>query len=317
MRELSTTQVIIREAQSRGIAAVCFPDADENVYELSYNGRSEYIYYSNSDHFGSVIYKIFGNKKLTTELLRQGGFPVPADRIVSNIEEAKEFLAEYKKIVVKPVSNTGGIGITVGVTEETQLEQALKTAIEYNKSNNAQEKAVCQEYVEGRDFRLLVINREHVFVAERIPAHVVGNGRSTVKELIEESNNAIAEAYHIHLKEEAESLLKEQCVEADTVLEEGQAVRLARVANAHAGGTVCDMTDMVGEDIKEQARAVAKYFRVPVVGIDCLSNDITKSIGYLIELNSTPDITIHHSPDRGESRNVAATIVDMLFPETV
>jgi cyanophycin synthetase len=98
---------------------------------------------------------------------------------------------------------------------------------------------------------------------------------------------------------------------------DGQTVRLERVANYHAGGNLLDVTDELHPSVQATARAVAKYFNVGIIGVDCISPNIAETMGAIIEINATPAITIHHFPDQGQPRNAAAAIIDMLFPETI
>lgn len=307
--------MVLAEARRRGISTRVFDELYRGFYQLEWHGHREWGYFSSSQGEGYVIHRVFTLKALTTAFLREGGFPVPAEIFTDDLQAAAAFLWQHKKIVVKPSRGTGGAGITPGIINPEQLEAAF-VAARAAALEPGERRVVCQKHVEGRDFRLLVIGQQHVFAMERVPAHVVGDGQHTLAELVAARNVAFPVSYHIRLDERATQFLEEQGVSAGKVVEQRQRVQMAPVANAHAGGTVHDVTNVVHAEVKRMAIQVAEYFHIPVVGIDWIAPNIQQPQGKITELNSTPDLTIHHFPDSGEVRNVVGTFVDMLFPET-
>lgn len=308
--------MVLAEAWRRGISPRVFDEFYRGFYQLEFRGHREFGYFSSSQGEGYVAHRVFTLKALTTAFLREGGFPVPAEIFTDDLQAAAaEFLQQHKKIVVKPSRGTGGAGVTPGIMNAEQLEAAFAAARAAT-LEPGERRVVCQQHVEGRDFRVLVIDQRHVFAMERVPAHVVGDGKHTVAELVAARNVAFPISYHIRLDDRAMSFLEDAGVRVEDVVKLGQRVTVAPVANAHAGGTVHDVTEAVHPGVKEMAIRVAKYFRIPVVGIDWIASDIQQPGGKITELNSTPDLTIHHFPDSGEVRNVVGTFVDMLFPET-
>jgi cyanophycin synthetase len=309
--------LVVEAAAKRGITVLRFPEADLDTVVLEHDDHREPLYYSRTNRQGSVSVKITDNKALTSALLRHGGFPTPTEIITNDIEAARSFLKEHGRIVIKPLSNTGGIGVTPGVMTVEQLEQAWARAQAGNRGREGEVRglAVVQQHLEGRDFRVLVVNQRHVFVIERIPAHVVGDGQRAVEALVAAANQQRNPDTHIVMNEQAQELLAEQDLVFTSVPARDQHVRLARVANYHAGGSLHDVTDSIHPSVAETGRAVATYFNLGIVGVDCISPDIATTIGMIIELNGTPDITIHHFPDKGVPRDVAGAMVDMLYPE--
>lgn len=311
---LTTAQLIAEKARQRGIKVQDHSSLFEGFFQLVWGEHWEVIYYSSSDLQGHITYRICSLKPLTNVLLREGGFPVPADQVVSSLSEALAFLQQRQRIVVKPLSGTGGVGITPGVSTEEGLRFAFQKALQANTEED--QRVLCQQHVEGRDFRLLVINRKQVLAMERVPASVAGDGKQTVRELVEARNQTYPSGYHIQLREDALELLSRFDLSLGSVLAAGQQVRLAKVANAHAGGTVRDVTDLIHPEVRAMACQVAEHFRMPVVGIDWIASDIAEPSGMIIELNATPDFTIHFYPDEGKPRDAAGPFLDMLFPET-
>ncbi|MEX2054658.1 MAG: ATP-grasp domain-containing protein [Candidatus Andersenbacteria bacterium] len=312
----SSTQLLIEESQRRQIEAVFFKDIDPSTVLLEYQNHRELIYFSRTDRQGSVINKVLENKMLTTALLRHGGFNVPSEIQTDDVAVAEQFLEKHSKVVVKPLGNTGGAGITTGITTREELAPAFERALNNSNIKEEQQRAIVQEHVEGEDCRVLVVDQQHLFGIQRIPAHVTGNGQHSVQELVNAWNDTRKVECRIKLGEETQELLTKQNLTLDSIPAPGQHVTLAYVSNYHAGGQLRDVTDLLGEEVRRVALEMARYFGIGIVGIDFLSPDITQSAGVVIELNGTPDITIHHQPDEGESRNVAGCVIDMLFPET-
>jgi D-alanine-D-alanine ligase-like ATP-grasp enzyme len=313
--DLSTVDVIARQAEERGITVERFAEAGVDLALLTYQEHSEPVYFSACNGLGYVTYLLFRYKALTTAWLKRGGFPVPEDIVTESDEGARVFLKQQGKVVIKPIAHTGGYGVMPGIVTEGQLSQALAYARRHN-PDSSDKRVVCQKHVEGRDWRVLVINQRQVFAIERIPAFVTGDGKQTVRQLAEEYNAGVKKEVRIRLEAQAESIVAEQGLSLEAVPEAGKRVQMARVANYHSGGRLRDATDEVGPDTRRVALSAAKYFDAPVLGIDVLSPDISSDPGYIIEINATPDLTIHHFPHEGQARDAAGAWLDMLFPET-
>lgn len=293
-----------------------FPEIDPSTFFLEYQGHREHIWFSRTDHHGSVTLRLLENKPLTIALLQQEGFPVPEEILTDDIRAAEEFLKRHGRVVVKPVSNTGGIGITTDITTPEELARAFNRARTLSNVTDEQKRAIVQQHLAGEDCRVLVINQKHLFAIQRIAAHVVGDGQTTVNDLVTAWNATRKVECHIQLSELTDELLAKQHLTLDSVPAVAQRVLLAYVSNYHAGGRLRDVTDELGDDIRETALRAARYFNMPIVGVDFMTDDHTRTAGLIIELNGTPDITIHHFPDEGVARDVAGPVIDMLFPET-
>lgn len=311
----STTDIVVQEARRRGIDIALFPDLQPNIVCLQLGNHREFLYYSSTDLLGRVKFKIFLHKAMTTELLRRGGFPVPDEVFTSSLEEAAGFLAMHGNVVIKPFDSVWGQGVTPGIMQAAQLPGAFAYARRHT-ADQEENRVICQRHIEGEEYRLLVVHQQHLFAVHRIPAHVVGDGTHTVAELVTDWNQGVTPERRVEVTERVRGLLAEQGWREDSVLPQGARVFLKQVANAHAGGIVEEAGAMVGEAARATALSIARYFDVPVVGVDCITDDISRSIGVIIELNSTPDFTLHHNPTVGEPKDVAAVFVDMLFPET-
>ena len=292
-----------------------FDDIQRGFALLRYHDHEEFIFQTQSNLLPRVMARLStDNKVLMTHLLRRAGFPVPNDIITDSVDEAQAFLAAHDRVVIKPIDNSGGKGVTPGIKTPKQLQDAIPFAVSQNMVPSG--RFVCQEHLDGRDFRILVVNRTHLFACERVHAAITGDGQKTAQQLIEDHNAQAVAGYEMNISEQVAVLLAEQGSALNAVVPTGQRLQVARVANSHAGGRVVDATDDIGEEAREIALRFTAHFGYPIVGIDIISPDIKTSFGKIIEINACPAIYKHHYPDEGKPQNIASPWLDMLFPET-
>src|SRR6266540_1177415 len=164
-----------------------------------------------------------------------------------------------------------------------------------------------------------------VAVAERVPAHVVGDGAQTVRALVEETNADPRRGIghekvltKIKLDEPATELLKKQGYGVDDVPPEDAFVKLAETGNMSTGGISIDRTWEAHEDNVEIAEEAARVVGLDVAGIDFLTPDITQPVretgGAIVEVNAAPGFRMHTHPTEGEPQYVAKPVLDLLFP---
>jgi cyanophycin synthetase len=255
------------------------------------------------------------------------GFPVPKGSIVVSREEA---LAEADRIgypvAVKPVSGHKGIGVTADVQNPEELKFAFKRAVDAIAQGQRPD-IIVEKSIKGSDFRLLCVNGRFVAATERRPASVVGDGRSTIAELIERENRKPARIDtptsplgKIQCDESMERFLDEQGLSIDSIIEKDRTVYLRKVANLSAGGLSIDATRLVHPDNIILAQDIAQHFHLTCLGIDVIAQSLTKSwksgdFG-IIEINSAPGISMHLRPAVGESVDVPSHIIETFFEST-
>jgi cyanophycin synthetase len=224
-------------------------------------------------------------------------------------------------VVLKPVDGHQGKGATINVRTLDDALAAFETAREYSS------RVVVEKFILGSDYRLLVINYTFAAAARRIPAHVVGNGRSTVQELINEVNQDPRRGYghekmltEITVDAMTQRLLDQEGLSLDSVLESGRTVYLKTTANLSTGGVSEDVTDAVHSSNVFMAERVARIIDLDICGIDVMAPNLTEPItdngGAILEVNGAPGFRMHLSPTSGQARNVAEPVLDMLFPST-
>ncbi len=252
------------------------------------------------------------------------GFPVPKGSIVISREEALTAAERIGyPVAVKPVSGHKGIGVTAEVQNAEELKFAFNRAVDAIAEGQPRE-IIVEKSIKGSDFRLLCVNGRFVAATERRPASVVGDGYSTISELIERENRKPARIDtptsplgKIQCDESMERYLDEQGLSIDSVIEKERTVYLRKVANLSAGGLSIDATRTVHPDNIILAQDIAQHFRLTCLGIDVIAQSLTKSwksgdFG-IIEINAAPGISMHLRPAVGESVDVPSHIIDTFF----
>lgn len=315
-----STASLVRAAEERDI-----PWQRLNEYSLVQFGHGKYqqrIQATITSKTPHIAVEISCDKEDTHNLLKDLGLPVPLQRVVYGPQEAVRAaqLIGYP-VVVKPLDANHGRGVSIDLTSDEQVTVAYEKALE-----NARGRSVLVEsYIEGFDHRMLVVNGEIVAVAKRVPGHVVGDGRQTIEQLIEEVNSDPRRGIghekvltRLELDHQASRLMATAGYDKDTVLKAGEVFFLRSTANLSTGGTAIDMTDVAHPDNKEMAERAIRSVGLDVGGVDFLTSDITRSYkevgGAIVEVNAAPGFRMHVAPSEGEPRDVAGKVMDMLFP---
>ena len=260
---------------------------------------------------------ICGAKHLTRGLLTAAGVPVPrgADFAPGELEQARAFVRSLgAPAVVKPSRGRGGGGVTVAVTTETGLEAAWARA---RATGERGDRILVEQQMEGVDVRAFVVQDAVVAAAVRVPAHVVGDGHSSLAALIEHKQRE--REHHAYLARMPlvvdERLLRATDRAPDSVPAEGQVVLLNGVANLHQGGESLDVTDLLAEPVKELAvRAVRAIPGLGVAGVDLMVRSLDDTAGAVVlEANTSANISVHHRPAYGRAIDVGAAIVDAML----
>ncbi|MGC8712160.1 MAG: cyanophycin synthetase [Leptodesmis sp.] len=314
-----STESIVKEAEARGIPWLEL--GARSLIQLGYGVYQKRIQATLSNFTSILGVELASDKEGTKRILRDAGIPVPKGTTIyflDELEEAIEFVGGYP-IVIKPLDGNHGRGITINITSWEQAIEAYDAAREISRA------AIVERFYQGRDHRILVVNGKVVAVAERIPAHVVGDGHSTIEQLIEITNqdprrgighdNVLTK---IVLDRTSWQLLERQGYTLDTVLPKGDLCYLRATANLSTGGISVDRTDDIHPENVWIAQRVAKTIGLDIAGIDVVTQDISRPLrevdGVIVEVNAAPGFRMHVCPSEGIPRNVAEPVLDMLFP---
>ncbi|WP_305786732.1 cyanophycin synthetase [Symbioplanes lichenis] len=315
-----STRAIIAAARRRNIPVERFGDL--SLVRLGWGHRRRMAWAAMTDRTSGVGIDIAGDKQVTRELLADAGVPVAEGGAARDAATARRLLAELGgTVVVKPRYGRQGAHVTLGVRTEAEVDLAVAAA---------GGDVVVERQLDGRDYRVLVVAGEVVAAAERIAAHVVGDGQSTVAELVGRTNadprRGIGHSRvltRIELDVDAGAVLGRQGLGAESVPAEGLTVWLRDAANLSTGGTGHDVTDRVHPDVTRLCLRVAALVGLDVAGIDLRLTDIAAPVppagegpyaGGVIEVNAVPGLRMHLSPTRGRSRDAGDAIVRAMFP---
>ena len=301
-------RLLTTEARRRGIA-VEIVDEPSSMFRLSFGGRSFVCRESLTSMTSAAAMTICDDKALTRRILAGVGLRVPAQCVARDDTVAASFLAEHAAVVVKPARGEQGRGIAVNLTTIEEVGAAIEAARQHCDT------VLLEEFVEGQDLRIVVIDFKVVAAAIRRPAQVVGTGRHSVRDLIEKQSRRRAAATggesRIPMDAETERCVRLGGYEMDSVLAAGVRLLVRRTANLHTGGTIHDVTDEIHHELVTAAVQAARAIDIPVVGLDLMVPDVTKADYWFIEANERPGLANH------EPQPTAERFIDMLFPQTV
>ena len=300
-------RIIIREAQKRGIYVEVL-DVEGGYFELSFGGRSVICRESLTEMTSAIAMSRCDDKATTHRVLRQAGLRVPAQVKVRDAERAAEFLAEYDAVVVKPARGEQGAGISVDVRDIAALQRAIEAA------RKVCDTVILEEYVRGDDLRIVVIGKEVVAAAVRRPPEILGNGRDSVRTLIDKQSRRRAAATggesHIPLDRETERCISDAGYDLESVLPESSRLVVRKTANVHTGGTIHDVTARLHPALRQAAIDAAGAIGIPVTGLDFIVPAVDGPEYAIIEANERPGLANH------EPQPTAERFIDLLFPQT-
>jgi GNAT-family acetyltransferase (TIGR03103 family) len=300
-------RLIVDEARRRGISVEVL-DTAAGIFKLRYAGHEMLCRESLTELTGGVAMTWCQDKVLTSRRLASIGLRVPRQQTVGDAEADAAFLRECGSVVVKPALGEQGKGISVDVRTEEHLREAISRAAKEGGH------VIVEEFCAGQDLRIVVIGYKVVAAAIRKPAEVVGDGVSTVAQLVDRQSARRAAATggesRIPVDAETERCLAGQGLSWESVLENGQAVKVRKTANLHTGGTIHDVTAELHPVLREAAETAARALRIPVVGLDFLVPTPDSSEYVIIEANERPGLANH------EPQPTAQRFIDLLFPFT-
>ncbi len=316
-----STETIIKEAEVRKIPWMWL--SARAMLQLGYGANQKRIQATLTQNSGILAVELACDKEGTKTILGDAGIPVPKGTVIQYLDELEKAIEDVGgyPIVIKPLDGNHGRGITIEIDDWSEAEAAYDLASEASKTRSV----IVERYYRGSDHRVLVINGKVIAVAERIPAHVVGDGNSTIQELINITNrdpkrgdghdNVLTK---ISVDQTSETLLAKQGYDLNTVLPAGKIAYLRATANLSTGGIAVDRTDEIHPENVWLAQRVVKIIGLDIAGIDIVTPDISKPLrevdGVIVEVNAAPGFRMHAAPSRGLPRNVGASVLDMLFP---
>lgn len=308
---------LVQEAMNRNIPVMRL---DEGAYvQLGYGAKQKRIEATITSSTGLIAVEKAGNKHETKKLLANAMIPVPHGRVICDAESLREAVEEIGfPVVIKPLDGNQGKGATTNIGHDACAEYAFERAQQYSR------KVVVEKYIAGKDFRVLVIGYKFVAAAKRTPACVMGDGKQTIRQLIEATNKDPRRGNghcnlltRIIVDDDTLEMLARKNYGLDTVPQKGEEVYLKSTSNLSTGGTAEDVTEKVHPDNVALFERVARTIGLDICGIDVMAVDLAQPIvktgGAVIEVNAAPGFRMHLQPTSGAPRNVAKPVIDMLF----
>jgi cyanophycin synthetase len=313
-----STESIVREAESRGIPWMRLNH--NSLVLLGYGINQKKVQATTTSQTSCIAVDIACDKEQTKFLLDKANIPIPKGLIVDDIYDLEDAIEELGfPLVIKPVNGNHGKGATINIKTREEALNGYRIAEKYSKA------VIVERFIQGFDFRLLVVNYKLVAAAKRTPASVTGDGISTVQQLIDIVNIDPRRGFghektltSIKVDNMTLNILEEKGLSLDSIIPAGEIIYLKNTANLSTGGTATDVTDLVHPANVFLAERIARIVGLDICGIDIMASDLTSPLsengGAVLEVNAAPGFRMHVDPTEGLPRNVAAPVVDMLFP---
>jgi len=316
-----STGAIVQEGKRRGIPVIRL-DPKRSLVQLGHGKYQHRIWATVTSETANISVEVAKNKELTNRLLHDVGIPVPRGQMVSNLEDAIRAARRIPyPVVLKPGDGNHGRGVCINLTSDDEVTEFFPVAMRESRSDSV----IVESFITGKDYRILVVDNQVVAVAERVPAHVNGDGEHTLRELIEITNSDSRRGVghekiltRITIDEQTIEVLERAGIGLDDVPAAGLFVQLKLTGNMSTGGTSIDRTDDIHPDNVEIARQAAMVVGLDIAGIDFIAMDIAQSVrqtgGSIVEVNAGPGFRMHTHPTEGHPRHVGRAVVEMLFP---
>ncbi|WP_294821603.1 cyanophycin synthetase, partial [uncultured Flavobacterium sp.] len=313
-----STGSIVEEAVARDIPWIRL--GTNSLVQLGYGINQMRFQATITNKTSHIAVDIACNKEQTKRLLEAASIPVAGGGICRDEEGLDEIIGKIGyPIVLKPLDGNHGKGASINVTNLQDAKAGLEFAQKYGP------KVIVEKFITGFDFRVLVIDNKVVAAAQRVPAHVKGNGQNTIQELIDLENTDPRRGYghenvltEITVDRDTTELLDKIGYSLETVPGQGEVVYLKSTANLSTGGTSVDVTDMMHPENIFLAERISRVIGLDVCGIDIMAENLTQPLkengGVILEVNAAPGFRMHLAPSEGLPRNVAAPVIDMLYP---
>jgi cyanophycin synthetase len=268
----------------------------------------------------SIAVDIACNKEQTKKMLDAASIPVANGGICVDEEDLDEVIKKIGyPIVIKPLDGNHGKGASINIKTREDAVDGLAYAKKYS------HRVIVEKFITGYDFRVLIIDNKLVAAAKREPAHVKGDGQHTIQQLIDEINKDPRRGYghenvltQIDVDRDTNDLLEKLNYTLETVLKKGEVVYLKSTANLSTGGTSIDVTDMMHPENIFLCERISRVIGLDICGVDIMAENLTQPLkengGCILEVNAAPGFRMHLAPSEGLPRNVAAPVIDMLYP---
>lgn len=288
-----------------------------NLMQIEYQGKSFFLKGTSFSVNPQPSCIIANNKFLTKKVLKLANILYPKSYLVQTPKQARKLIAEKQlfPLVIKPTEGAHGNRVYANIESLAELDQIIKYIFPTKEKTDA----LIEEYVQGKDYRVFVIGNKVSAIMERIPAHVIGDGVSTLRQLVTKFNQnpLVGKKYEkpmckIIFNGEVKRMLNKKGINLGYVAKKDEQIFLRQNANISTGGIGRDATDDAPAIVSQTAIKAAQAIGLNITGVDILYDEKTEK-AYVLELNDQPGVDIHHFPVSGSVQNVATDIVDYIL----
>ena len=313
-----STGSIVEEAVSRDIPWIRL--GTNSLVQLGYGINQMRFQATITCKTSSIAVDIACNKEQTKKMLDAASIPVANGGICVDEDDLDDVIQKIGyPIVIKPLDGNHGKGASINVKTREDAVDGLAYAKKYS------HRVIVEKFITGHDFRVLIIDNKLVAAAKREPAHVKGDGKQTIQHLIDETNKDPRRGYghenvltQIDVDRDTTDLLEKLNYTLETVPKKGEVVYLKSTANLSTGGTSIDVTDMMHPENIFLCERISRVIGLDICGVDIMAENLTQPLkengGCILEVNAAPGFRMHLAPSEGLPRNVAAPVIDMLYP---
>jgi len=297
-------------------------DHGGGMLEFRHGDKQTFIKGNATELESAVSHKIAGDKYLVSRILSEHDLPTAqsANFTIDQFEKATGYFERSRKpVVIKPRRGTsGGTGITARVSSLMLFEKAFYLASFYDRY------VMVEEFVEGENIRLLVLNNQLLSAVRRVPAYVIGDGHHSIRKLIDitnrkrESSKTYPRLWPISKNSDLYNTLRQQHLSLNHVPAKNERIYVKTVCNGHQGGIVEEVTRSVHPDFIQLSVQALKHCKVAFGGIDFITTDISKPFreagGIINEINTTPSFYGHYqATNQSEVEDAAGKFLKFIF----
>lgn len=313
-----STGSIVEEAVARDIPWIRL--GTNSLVQLGYGINQMRFQATITCKTSNIAVDIACDKEETKRMLKMASIPVADGDICVDEEDLENVIKKINyPIVIKPLDGNHGKGASINIKTWEAAVEGLAYAKKYSR------RVIVEKFITGFDFRVLIINNKLVAAAKRVPAHVVGDGKNSIQQLIDITNKDPRRGYghenvltEISVDRDTEDLLEKYGYTLETVPKNEEIVYLKSTANLSTGGTSIDVTDMMHPENIFLCERISRVIGLDICGVDIMAENLTQPLkengGCILEVNAAPGFRMHLAPSEGLPRNVAAPVIDMLYP---
>lgn len=282
---------------------------------FEHNGKHWYIINTATPLTNTTSTTIAKRKNLTNLVLSKASIPVPKQVVLKDKQEAINFFNEYKDVVIKPTQQLGGSGVTLLPRNKKQVVNAYKEAYKKSKTKD-KNRVLGEEFLKGENYRLLVVGDSVVGIVKRKAAFVIGNGKDSIKKLIESKNKERKENLlkPISIDSEVKLRLEQLGLKLSSIPKENEEILLRYNCNLTTGGTTQECSSQTHQYYKDLAVNAVKAIGTQFGGVDIITEDITMPAKCGVnEINYNPGLRVHYKVDEGEPVKVAVPILEYII----